>query len=96
MIYLLILFDKLPYRSNELLDLGDKVYSKQVGETTNPLTGLPIQDAVFTGGTGKFAGVTGTSRLIITSFLPTASPGVYNVAGNFSATLTILKDKDDD
>lgn len=85
-----------PFNTTFTYPNGDKVYSSQVGEMADPITGYPIQYAVMTGGTGRFAGVTGTSQLIITSFVPTASPGVYSVSGNFSATLTILKDKDDD
>ncbi len=70
---------------------GDKAYTTQVSESVNPLTGLPIQDAVFAGGTGRFEGSTGTSKLYITKFEPTASPGVYNVAGRFVGTVTIVK-----
>jgi hypothetical protein len=70
---------------------GDKAYTTQVSETVNPLTGLPVQDAVFAGGTGRFEGSTGSTRLYITKFEPTASPGVYNVAGRFVGTVTIVK-----
>lgn len=85
-----------PFNTTFTYPNGDKVYSSQVGQNTDPATGYIIQYAVMTGGTGRFAGVTGTSRLIITKFVPAASPGVYSVAGNFSATLTILHDKDGD
>jgi hypothetical protein len=73
---------------------GDKAYTTQVSESVNPFTGLPVQDAIFTGGTGRFAGATGSSRLYITKFEPTARPGVYNVAGVFTGSVTILH-KDD-
>lgn len=85
-----------PFNTTFTYPNGDKVFSHQVNEMTNPATGLPIQYAVITGGTGKFAGVTGTSQLNITQFDPTASPGVYNVSGNFSGTLILLKDKNND
>jgi hypothetical protein len=70
---------------------GDQAYTMQVSESVNQLTGLPIQDAVFAGGTGRFEGSTGTSRLYITKFEPTSNPGVYIVAGHFVGTVTIVK-----
>jgi hypothetical protein len=82
----------LPYHSVFTYPNGEKAYTSQIGEFTNPLTGLPVQDAIFTGGTGKFKGATGTIRLSITKFEPTLSPGVYNVAGNFEGAVTLLDD----
>jgi hypothetical protein len=70
---------------------GEKAYTMQVSESVNPITGMPIQDAVFAGGTGRFEGSSGNSRLYITKFEPTANPGVYNVAGHFVGTVTIVK-----
>ncbi len=84
-----------PFHTTFTYPNGDKVYTTQVGEFFDPATGFIVQDAVFTGGTGRFAGATGTSRLYITQFLPTATPGVYKVTGNFEGTLIISKDKDD-
>ncbi len=81
-----------PYHSVFTYPNGTKAYTTQIGEFPNPLTGLPVQDAIFTGGTGKFQGATGTIRLTITKFEPTANPGVYNVGGNFEGTVTLVKD----
>lgn len=81
-----------PYHSVFTYPNGEKAYTSQIGEFPNPLTGMPVQDAIFTGGTGKFKGATGTIRLYITKFEPTPNPGVYNVAGNFEGAVTLLDD----
>ena len=69
---------------------GEKTFTTETGEFINPLTGMPVQDAIFSGGTGRFKGATGTIRLYITKFEPTPNPGVYNVAGSFEGTVTLL------
>ncbi len=83
-----------PFNTTFLYPNGDKVYSSQVGQFIDPATGYIVQDAVFTSGTGKFAGVTGSSRLYITQFLPAGPPGLYNVKGFFEGTLILIKNKD--
>lgn len=84
-----------PFHTTFTYPNGDKAFTSQVGEFFDPATGYIVQDAIFTGGTGRFAGASGTSRLYITQFMPTSTQGVYKVAGNFVGTLILSKDKDD-
>lgn len=62
---------------------GDKLYYSLTGMGIDPATGLTYQDYSFTGGTGKYAGATGSMTLVYDVF----TPATFHYDGTGSITI---------